>query len=155
LELVRAARHAMPNISLTSDVIVGFPGETREDFEQTLSLVKEVEFTSLYTFIFSPRKGTPAAEMDDPIPAAEKSAWFTELLRVQEEIASRRCAAMVDQTVKVLCEERSENGIVSGRTEGNLVITFPAEPEVVGHFARVRITNARNWTLSGCLVDLL
>lgn len=155
LELVRAARKTMPNISLTSDVIVGFPGETRADFEQTLELVREVEFTSLYTFIFSPRKGTPAAEMEDPIPAAEKSAWFSELLRVQEAIASKRCADMVDQTVKVLCEERNENGVVSGRTEGNLVITFPAEQTAVGHFARVRITNARNWTLSGSLVELL
>ena len=153
LELVRAARKAMPNISLTSDVIVGFPGETRRDFEETLSLIREVEFTSLYTFIFSPRKGTPAAEMDDPIPAAEKSAWFTELLRVQEEIAARRCGAMVGLTERVLCEERGENGVISGRTQGNLIITFPGPPEAVGHFANVRITNARNWTLQGELQE--
>ena len=154
LELVKAARKAMPDISLTSDVIVGFPGETREDFEETLRLVKEVEFTSLYTFIYSPREGTPAAKMEDPISAAEKSAWFTELCKVQEEIAARRCAKMVGSTVKVLCEGRSEKGIVSGRTEGNLVITFPAEAEVVGHFAEVKITNARNWTLQGELVKV-
>lgn len=155
LELVRAARKAMPEISLTSDVIVGFPGETRADFEETLSLVREVEFTSLYTFIYSPRKGTPAAEMEDPISAEEKSAWFTELLRVQEEIAARRCGAMVDRTVKVLCEERNEKGIISGRTEGNLIITFPGEENMVGHFANVRVTNARNWTLQGELAALL
>ena len=113
-----------------------------------------MEFTSLYTFIYSPRKGTPAAEMDDPIPAAEKSAWFTELLRVQEEIAARRCGAMVGQDERVLCEERSDAGIVSGRTQGNLIITFPAPAEAVGHFARVRITNARNWTLQGELQEL-
>ncbi len=154
LELVRAVRRTMPEISLTSDVIVGFPGETREDFEQTLSLIREVEFTSLYTFIYSPRKGTPAAEMPDPIPAAEKSAWFTELLRAQEEIASRRCAAMVGSERRVLCEERSAEGIVSGRTEGNLIITFPAPEEAVGHFAAVRIVHARNWTLQGELLRL-
>jgi tRNA-2-methylthio-N6-dimethylallyladenosine synthase len=154
LELVKAARKAMPDISLTSDVIVGFPGETREDFEETLRLVKEVEFTSLYTFIYSPREGTPAAKMEDPISAAEKSAWFTELCKVQEEIAARRCAKMVGSTVKVLCEQRSDKGIVSGRTEGNLVITFPAEETVVGSFAEVKITSARNWTLQGELVKM-
>ncbi len=154
LELVKAARKAMPDISLTSDVIVGFPGETREDFEETLRLVKEVEFTSLYTFIYSPREGTPAAKMEDPISAAEKSAWFTELCKVQEEIAARRCARMVGNTVKVLCETRNDKGIVSGRTEGNLVITFPAEENVVGCFAEVKITSARNWTLQGELMKV-
>ncbi|MBR2338254.1 MAG: tRNA (N6-isopentenyl adenosine(37)-C2)-methylthiotransferase MiaB, partial [Clostridia bacterium] len=78
LELVRYARRVIPDISFTSDVIVGFPGETREDFEQTLSLIREVGFTSLFTFIFSPRQGTPAAKMPDPISAEEKSAWFSE-----------------------------------------------------------------------------
>ena len=155
LELVRAARAAMPDISLTSDVIVGFPGETRADFEETLRLVREVEFTSLYTFIYSPRKGTPAAEMDDPIPAAEKSAWFTELLHVQEEIAARRCGAMVGTVTRVLCEERSESGMISGRTQGNLIITFPGPAEAVGHFAQVRITHARNWTLQGELQQII
>ena len=86
LELVAKIRNAVPDISLTTDIIVGFPGETYEDFKETLSLIREVEFTSLFTFIFSPRVGTPAAKMDDPISSEEKSKWFRELLDVQEEI---------------------------------------------------------------------
>ena len=89
--------------------------------------------------------------MPDPTDAATKSAWFTELLQVQEKIASARCANMVGQTVRVLCEEIGKKGI-SGRTEGNLIVTFPAEETIVGHFARVKITQATNWMLSGELV---
>ena len=83
LDLIRTARQIVPGIVFTSDVIVGFPGETREDFEQTLDLVRQVGFVSLYTFIFSPREGTPAAKMPDPIPAEEKSRWFRELTALQ------------------------------------------------------------------------
>ena len=154
LELIAYARKVMPDISITSDVIVGFPGETREDFEETLKLVKEVGFTSLYTFIFSPRKGTPAEKMDDPIPAEEKSAWFTELLKVQEEIAAQRCAAMVGKEMRVLCEEITKKGEISGRTEGNIIVEFPAECSCVGKFARVKVTEARNWILKGELINL-
>ena len=85
------AKSKMPDLSLTSDVIVGFPGETYEEFQETLSLIREVEFTSLYTFIFSPRVGTPAAKMEDPVSYQEKTVWFSELLKVQEEIAAKRC----------------------------------------------------------------
>jgi tRNA-2-methylthio-N6-dimethylallyladenosine synthase len=154
LERVAAIRAKVPDISLTTDLIVGYPGETEEEFEDICSLVKEVGYDSAFTFIYSPREGTPAAKMEDPISAAEKSAWFTELCKVQEEIAARRCAKMVGSTVKVLCEQRSDKGIVSGRTEGNLVITFPAEETVVGSFAEVKITSARNWTLQGELVKM-
>lgn len=153
LELIAYAKEVMPDISLTSDVIVGFPGETREDFEQTLSLIEEVGFTSLYTFIFSPRKGTPAEKMEDPIPAEEKSAWFSELLKVQERIAAERCASMVGKEVCVLCEGVNKNGEISGRTQGNIIVEFPADCSVVGRFADVRITQARNWILKGELIN--
>ena len=88
LALVAYARQVIPDISFTSDVIVGFPGETREEFEDTLSLVKEVGFTSLFTFIYSPRVGTPAAAMEDPIPAQTKTAWLQELTALQEEMSA-------------------------------------------------------------------
>ena len=153
LELIAYAKEVMPDISLTSDVIVGFPGETREDFEQTLSLIEEVGFTSLYTFIFSPRKGTPAEKMEDPIPAEEKSAWFSELLKVQERIAAERCASMVGKEVCILCEGVNKNGEISGRTQGNIIVEFPADCSVVGRFADVRITQARNWILKGELIN--
>ena len=89
LALIKEAKSRIPDVKLTSDVIVGFPGETYEDFKETLSLIKEVEFESLYTYIYSPRGGTPAENMADPISREEKGKWFDELLRVQEEIQNK------------------------------------------------------------------
>ena len=89
LELVKYAKERIPGVDLTTDIIVGFPGETYDEFLDTVSLVKEVEYGSMFTFIYSPRKGTPAAEMPDPISKAEKTKWFMELLKVQEEIAAK------------------------------------------------------------------
>ncbi len=151
LEIVAYAKEKMPDISLTSDVIVGFPGETYEEFQQTLSLIREVGFTSLYTFIFSPRPGTPAASMEDPVPAAEKSRWFTELLAVQEEVAAKRCAGMVGDTLRVLVEEVAKNGTLSCRTGGNIVVEVDGPASLVGSFAQVRVTEAKNWILKGIL----
>lgn len=153
LELIRYARKKMPGLSITSDVIVGFPGETYEEFCDTLSLIREVQFTSLYTFIFSPRKGTPASEMDDPVPAEEKSRWFRELLQVQEGISAARCAAMVGETVSVLVEEETPQGTYSGRTQGNIVVGISAPQSLVGRFTDIKITAARNWILQGELVN--
>lgn len=151
LSLIEYARSVMPDICITSDVIVGFPGETYEEFCDTLSLVKEVEFTSLFTFIYSPRVGTRAAEMPDPVSREEKGRWFKELTDAQEQIASVRCKNMLGQTYRVLCEEYA-NGTVSGRTDGNVMIDFPGDEELLGTFKEVKVTQARNWTLSGELV---
>ena len=154
LELIRYARRVMPDISFTSDVIVGFPGETYEEFQDTLSLIREVEFTSLFTFIYSPREGTRAATMPDPVSHQEKTKWFGELLKVQEEIAARRSAAMVGQTYRVLVEERNEkSGLLSGRTASSVVIDFPGGEELVGQYTDVKVTAARSWMLSGELAE--
>jgi tRNA-2-methylthio-N6-dimethylallyladenosine synthase len=153
LEIVNYAKEKIPDLSLTSDIIVGFPGETYEDFRETLSLIKEVEFTSLFTFIYSPRVGTPAAEMDDPIPAEEKSKWFRELLDVQEEIASKRCASMVGTVQKVLVEsEKGKNDILNARTSGNIIVEINAPKDLIGTFQNVEITSAGNWILKGKLI---
>ena len=153
LEIVNYAKEKIDGLSLTSDIIVGFPGETYEDFKETLSLIKEVEFTSLFTFIFSPRVGTPAEKMDDPIPAEEKSKWFRELLDVQEEIAAKRCASMVGNIEKVLIEgETGKDGELNGRTSGNIIVELNAPKETIGTFQNVKITKARNWILKGELV---
>lgn len=153
LEIVRYAKEKIPNVSLTSDIIVGFPGETYEDFKETLSLVKEVGFTSLFTFIFSPRVGTPAAKLDDPVPYEEKSKWFSELLKTQEEIAAQRCASMVGQTVKVLVEGKTEKSdALTSRTSGNIIVEHNGPEALIGSFADVKITKARNWILKGELV---
>ena len=150
LSLVNYAKSLMPDLSLTSDIIVGFPGETYEEFKETLTLIEEVKFTSLFTFIFSPRVGTRAEKMDDPVPYEEKSRWFTELLKTQERIAAERCAGMVGNTERVLVEERNpKNGLLSGRTASSIIIEFPGEDGLIGEFASVRVTEARNWILRG------
>lgn len=156
LSLVRYAKEKMSDLSLTSDVIVGFPGETYEEFCDTLSLIREVGFTSLFTFIYSPRKGTRAAQMPDPVSHEEKTRWMGQLLKTQEEIAAARCASMVGQTMRVLVEERNEkNGLLSGRTEGSVIVEFPGEDALLGQFCAVTITQARNWMLRGQPADSL
>ncbi len=153
LEIINYAKEKIDGVSLTSDIIVGFPGETYEDFKQTLSLVREVEFTSLFTFIFSPRVGTPAEKMDDPIPYSEKSKWFRELLDVQEEIAAKRCSSMVGSIERVLVEEKTGKcNDLSGRTSSNIIVEFEGTDDMIGTFKNVKITNARNWILKGELI---
>ena len=150
LELIRYAKEKISDLSLTSDVIVGFPGETYEEFLDTVSLIREVEFTSLFTFIYSPRKGTKAASMDDPVSAEEKTRWFQELCAVQEEIAAKRCQSAVGTVQRVLVEEEGKReGMLSGRTDGNVIVDFPGPASLVGQFADVRVTAARNWILTG------
>lgn len=152
LELIEYGRKVMPNISFTSDVIVGFPGETYEEFCDTLSLVEQAEFTSLFTFIFSPREGTRAAKMHDPVSREEKGKWFQELLNLQEKIAATRTASMNDKTYRVLCENESKQGIISGRTQGNVIIEFPAERDVIGTFQNVKVAKTLTWMLKGELL---
>ena len=151
--IVNYAKERIDGVSLTSDIIVGFPGETYEDFKQTLSLIREVEFTSLFTFIFSPRKGTPAEKFDDPISAEEKGKWFRELLDVQEEIAAKRCSAMVGQTERVLIESvKEKTGELNARTSGNIIVELEGDRDLIGTFQNVKITKARNWILKGALL---
>ncbi len=151
LELIEYAKKKIPDLSLTSDVIVGFPGETYGEFQDTLSLIREVEFTSLFTFIFSPRKGTKAETMPDPVPHAEKAKWMGELLKVQEEIAARRTADMRGKTYRVLVEgvSKSDEKLLSGRTDGNVVIEFPADASLVGTYRTVTVTDTRSWQVKG------
>lgn len=149
LELVSMARERMPDISITSDVIVGFPGETREQFEETLSLISEVQFTSLFTFIYSPRKGTPAADMPDGISHREKAERMAELIKLQESISAKRCASMVGGVQRVLIESAAGDGMLSCRTSGNVMLEAPGTPDMIGRFADAEITSAKNFVLSG------
>lgn len=152
LEIVDYAKSRIPDLALTSDVIVGFPGETYEDFQQTLQLMKAVEFTSLFTFIYSRRVGTPAANMDDPYTHEQKAEWMGELLKTQEEISARRTAAMVGKTYRVLVEEQAREGILNARTQGGVVVEVPGSPQQIGSFAQAEITEARNFILRGKLI---
>ena len=153
LSLVDYARRKMPDISLTTDIIVGFPGETYEEFRETVSLIREVGFTSLFTFIYSPREGTRAALLPDPVPAEEKSRWLQELCAEQEKLAAARCASEVGKTRRVLLEDwNPKTGTLTGRTDGSVIVNIPGGKEEVGKFADVRITSARNWILGGELM---
>ena len=154
LSLIEYARKVMPDVSFTSDVIVGFPGETYKEFQDTLSLIKEVEFVNLFTFIYSPRPGTKAAGMPDPVSHEEKTKWFAELLKVQEHIAVNNCKKLVGSRQRVLVEDRDgKSGLLSGRTAGSLVVLFPGEDSLVGEFAEVEVTGAKGWSLQGRQVN--
>lgn len=155
LELINYAKEKIDGLSLTSDVIVGFPGETYEEFCDTLSLVKEVEFTSLFTFIFSPRKGTKAEKMPDPVSHSEKAKWFKELCDLQESIASQHNAKMKGKIYRVLCEGESKNNpeLLAGRTDGNVIIEFKGDKSLIGKFCNVLVTEPLNWIVRGELVN--
>lgn len=153
LELIAYARRAVPEIAFTSDVIVGFPGEQREDFEQTLSLIQEVGFVSLFTFIFSPRKGTPAAEMDDPVPAETKTAWFAEMTALQEEIAAKRLSTMVGTQRRALLETAGD-GFLEARLPENVIVRVEGDPALVGKHALVTVTAAKSWILMGTIDEI-
>ena len=142
LSLIKRARELMPDIELTSDIIVGFPGETYKDFEDTLRLVEKVGYYSLFTFIYSKRTGTPAATMPDDTTRAEKSKRFGELLRLQENISDKINRALVGKTVRVLVEKSDRNeGMLSGKGNGYATVDFEGDPELEGTFANVLITD--------------
>ena len=155
LELINYAKEKIEGLSLTSDIIVGFPGETYEEFCDTLSLVKEVGYTSLFTFIFSSRKGTKASLMDDVVPYEEISKWFKEVSDSQVSIASTHSAIMKGKTYRVLCEGDSKTleGYLAGRTDCNVIIEFPSDDKsLVGKFCNVKVTEPLNWLVRGELV---
>ncbi len=152
LSLIKRARELMPDVAFTSDIIVGFPGETYEDFCETLSLIKEVEFSSLFTFIYSPRSGTVAADLPDPVSREEKGKWFSELLKTQEEIQKRVNTRLVGKTFRVLCDDTGRNeGYLSGHTNGTAVIEFKGQIQDVGKFLNVRVDSISN-VLEGTVI---
>ena len=153
LEKIAYAKAVIPGVTFTSDIIVGFPGESEEEFLQTVDLVREVGYASLFIFIFSPRPGTRAAGMEDPVPAAEKSRWFAQLQEVQRAIGSARFAGLVGQTLRVLVDGPGKQpGQMTGRDEHGTVVAFAGEEGLGGQFVRVKITEAQNWAVAGELV---
>ncbi len=148
LDLIAYARRAVPDIAFTSDVIVGFPGETRAEFEETLSLIREVGFVSLFTFIYSPREGTPAASMPDPISAEEKSRWFRELTAAQEEVSAMRLQALVGTEQRALLETDAGE-FLEARLRDNSVVRVKGDPRRLGEYVTVRITSARSYIVNG------
>ena len=148
LEKVRYAKSVMPDLVLTSDVIVGFPGETEEEFEETLSLISQVHYDSLFTFIFSPRAGTPAASMDDPTPKEEKNRRFEKLCNLQNTISEQIHRNYVGRTMRCLVDGVDKD-MLTARTEGGRLVRFPGDPALIGSYLPLTITGATTWSLTG------
>ncbi len=155
--IVRALRRACPELSLTSDFIVGFPGESEADFEATLSLARDLGFDGSYAFLYSPRAGTPAAELADDTPAAAKSERLQRLQALLEAQARAASEAMVGSVQRVLVEgpSRKRADELAGRTANNRVVNFPGSPALANGFARLRVTSVRAHTLRGELLNAI
>ena len=148
LEKVRYAKSVMPELVLTSDVIVGFPGETAEEFEETLSLIEEVRYDSLFTFIFSPRTGTPAATMEDPTPPAEKNARFDRLCALQNSISEQIHRDYIGKRLRCLVDGKDKE-LLTARTEGGRLVRFAGDDSLIGTYCCVTVTGATTWSLTG------
>ena len=155
LDEIRRLRELIPDIVLTSDIIVGFPGETTEEFEDTLSLLEEVEYDALFTFIYSPREGTPAAKLPDPMPREEKSRNFQRLVSLQNAISAKKHAAYVGKTLRVLVDGENTDGkhTLTARTDGGRLVHLNGDRSLIGTWQQATITGASNWALFGALAD--
>lgn len=155
LRLVEKLKAAVPHIAISTDIITGFPGETEEDFEETLDLVRRVEYDSAFTFLYSIRKGTPAAEYEDQIPEEIKHERFNRLVELVNEISARKNAAYVGKTVKVLVDGPSKNNsaALGGRTEGFKLINFEGPQDLIGKLVDVEVTAGKTFSLEGRLAE--
>ncbi len=149
--LIDYGREKMPDLVFTSDVIVGFPGETEEEFEDTIRLIEDVRFDALFTFIYSPRPGTPAANMPDPTSREEKNRRFQRLCDVQNEISLQKHQQYVGQTLTVLIDGVEEDGTLTSRTGGGRLVRLKGDSSLIGTFAQVTITGCTTWSLTGTL----
>ncbi|MBU8792214.1 tRNA (N6-isopentenyl adenosine(37)-C2)-methylthiotransferase MiaB [Oceanobacillus caeni] len=155
LELVRKIRKAIPNVTLTTDIIVGFPNETDEQFEETMSLVEEVGFEAAYTFIYSPREGTPAARKKDDVPEEVKKQRLYRLNELVNKQAAESMKTYKDKVVKVLVEGESKKDpdVLAGYTEKNKLVNFKGPKSSIGKIVDVKITEAKTWSLDGIMVE--
>jgi tRNA-2-methylthio-N6-dimethylallyladenosine synthase len=154
--IIRRLREVRPDISLSSDFIIGFPGETDEDFEQTMALIETIGFDQSFSFIYSPRPGTPAAELPDDVQLATKKARLSRLQQRINGMAAAISDSMVGRVERILVEKisRKRTDQLSGRTQNNRVVNFDADPSLIGHFVDVRITEALPNSLRGELLPV-
>ncbi|MBR0446558.1 MAG: tRNA (N6-isopentenyl adenosine(37)-C2)-methylthiotransferase MiaB [Oscillospiraceae bacterium] len=152
LQKVLYAKSVMPELVLTSDVIVGFPGETAEEFEETISLIQQVRYDSLFTFIFSPRPGTPAAKMEDLTPKEEKNRRFDRLCNVQNTISEEIHSSYIGKVFRCLVDG-TDKELLTARTEGGRLVRFAGDPALIGSFQNILITGSTTWSLSGNLTE--
>ncbi len=153
LDLITYARRVMPDLVLTSDVIIGFPGETESEAMETVALVEKVRFDALFTFIFSPRPGTPAAKMDDPVPREEKQRWFDRLCAVQNGISEELHRQYVGQTLRCLVDGESDDARwpLTARTAGGRLVHCTGDRAALGEYRDVKITDSNTWALFGTI----
>ena len=154
LEKIEKIKNKMPGITLTTDIIVGFPGETKEEFQDTLDVLRKVRYDTIFSFIYSKRAGTPAATMDDVLTLGEKKECFDELLRVQDEISLEKNEALKGEILTVLVEgeSKTDKTVLSGRTEGGKIVNFEGDRSNIGQFVSVKITDVRTWSLIGEII---
>ena len=154
LGLVKKLKDAVPNITISTDIIVGFPGETEEEFEETLSLVNEVEYDSAFTFLYSVREGTPAAKREDQVPEDRKHARFNRLVDAINSTSAKKNAEYVGKIERVLVDgtSRSTEGTYEGRTDGFKLVNFTGGPDLEGQIVNVKITGSNTFSLTGEVV---
>lgn len=157
LELVGKIKAAMPEVALTTDIIVGYPNETEEQFQETLSLYEEVAFDHAYTYLYSPREGTPAAKMEDNVPMREKKDRLQRLNKLVGDYTERALSHYLDQEVVVLCEGPSKKNdeILAGYTEKNKLVNFNGPKEAIGQLVKVRITETKQYSMNGELIEII
>ena len=155
MELVGKVRAAMPEIALTTDIIVGFPGETEENFLETLDTVKQVRYDSAFTFLYSPRKGTPAEKRKEQIPQEVKKERLARLNDLVNEISREKNLAYIGSSVEVLVEGASKNraDVLTGRTDTNKTVNLKGNTNLIGQVATIEITNAHSWSLEGRVAE--
>lgn len=155
LQLVDKIREAIPDISLTTDIMVGFPGETEEDFQETLEVVKQVEYDSAFTFIYSKRTGTPAAAMEDQCDPEEVKRHFDLLLKEVQQISAKKAMALEGKVMEVLAEEQNtqDASLITGRLSNNSVVHFPGTPDMIGKLFMVKLTECKGFYYLGEIAE--
>ena len=150
-KIVDYARSKKADFSFSSDIIVGFPGETFEEYLETIKAIKRVGFDNLYTFVYSKRSGTKAAELPDDISDEIKGKWLRELLLIQREIVTDRFSRYLNKTVRVLVEGegKKDNTYLTGKNNENIIVEFKGDKSLIGQFVDVRIDKITNWALLG------
>ena len=155
LTIVKKLREAIPDIALTTDIIVGFPGETEEDFQETLEVVKQVEYDSAFTFIYSKRTGTPAAAMEDQCDPEEVKRHFDLLLKEVQQISAKKAMALEGKVMEVLAEEQNtqDASLITGRLSNNSVVHFPGTPDMIGKLFMVKLTECKGFYYLGEIAE--
>ncbi len=154
LDIIKKVKEKMPEIVLSTDIIVGFPGETNDDFEETISVLREVEYDLVFSFIYSKRKGTPAAKLDFVLSEEEIHQNFNRMLEVQNEISKKKNDKYAQRVERVLVEGLSKTNaeFLSGRTDGGKIVNFKGSEELIGELVDVRITETKTWSLIGEII---